>query len=163
MSHRFTLPLVALLITGGCSGPLTQGTPETLSVRSEPAATVLVMGRDMGMTPQTIPVKAVFPAAYPPEQESLYGRITLQREGCKDYVATVSGKVLSRGLDVQLDCDATAQPATPTAAVTGPTQVTEPAPVSASQRLRQLEDIHRQGLISDEEYRQLRQRILDTL
>lgn len=74
--HRYTLPLVALLITGGYSGPLSQGTPETLSVRSEPAATVLVMGRDMGMTPQTIPVKAVFPAAYPPEQEALYGRIT---------------------------------------------------------------------------------------
>jgi len=161
MSSRLTLALAALLTVGGCSSPLTQGTPETLSVRSEPAATVLVMGRDMGMTPLTIPVNAVFPAAYPPEQELLYGRITLQRQGCKDYVATVSGKVLSRGLDVQLDCAAIAPPAAVPAPVASPAPAAEPA--SASQRLRQLDDIRRQGLISDEEYRQLRQRILDTL
>lgn len=164
MSRRLAIPLVSLLFAGGCSSNLTQGTPETIAVQSTPAATVVVMGQALGTTPMAVPVKAVFPSSYPPEQEALYGRIILKKEGCADYMTTVSGKVLSRGIKAELECGA---PKTPAAA---PAQATEPptsipaAPVhSPSQRLRQLDDVYKQGLISDEEYRQLRQRILDTL
>ncbi len=161
MSYRLAAPLASLLLVGGCSSTLTQGTPDTIAVQSEPAATVVVMGQALGTTPLTLPVKTVFPAHYPPEQEAHYGRITLKKEGCTDYVATVSGKVLSHGIKAQLDCGAKVAPA-PAQAV-GHTPATPAPTYSPGQRLQQLEDIYRQGLISDEEHRQLRQRILDTL
>lgn len=161
MPHRLAVPAAALLFVGGCSTPLQQGTPDSITVQSKPAAAVVVMGQELGVTPLTVPVKAVFPSHYPPEQELLYGRITLKKEGCKDHVATVSGTVLSRGINVQLDCSANPAPA-PDPARTS-TQPPSAAAHSPSQRLRQLEDIYGQGLISDEEYRQLRQRILDAL
>jgi hypothetical protein len=163
MSHRLTFPLVSLLFVTGCTGPMRQGTPDTIAVQSDPAgAHVMVMGKDLGVTPLTLPVKAVFPASYTPEQEALYGRVTLLKDGCAEYVATVDNRALGRGLKAQLDCAAvTSVPAAPAA------QAAEtPAPAAArapAQRLRMLDDVHKEGLISDEEYRQLRQRILDEL
>lgn len=164
MSHRLAIPLVSLLFAGGCSSNLTQGTPETIAVQSTPAATVVVMGQELGTTPMTVPVKAVFPSSYPPEQEALYGRITLKKDGCADYVTTVSGKVLSRGIKAELDCGVVKAPAaTPIQAAEPPSPAPAAPSHSPSQRLRQLDEVYKQGLISDDEYRQLRQRILDSL
>lgn len=161
MSHRLTLPLASLLLVAGCTGPMGRGTPETIAVQSDPAgAHVMVMGKDLGVTPLTVPVKAIFPASYPPEQVALYGRITLLKDGCAEYVATIDNRTLGRGLKAQLDCVSV----TPPAPAVTPAQATETAAARApAQRLRMLEDVYKEGLINDEEYRQLRQRILDGL
>lgn len=160
MSYRLSLPLASLLFVTGCAGHMGRGTPDTIAVESDPAgAHVMVMGQDRGMTPLTLPVTAVFPARYPPEQVDLYGRITLLKDGCAEYTATVDNRLLGRGLRAQLDCAASTPPAAPPGMET-----TAPAAARApAQRLRMLDDVYKEGLISDEEYRQLRQRILDEL
>jgi len=163
LPRRLTLALVPLLITG-CSGGLGKGLPDTIAVQSEPpGAAVIVMGQELGTTPLAIPVKTVFPAAYAPELEAHYGRIMMKKSGCSDYVTTVDGNVLGRGLKVQLECTATAAAPPATDAPRNLTPDTPPVTLTPGERLRQLDDIFRHGLISDEEYRQLRRRILDTL
>jgi hypothetical protein len=164
MLPRCLAPAIVPLLIAGCSGGLGEGLPDTIAVQSEPpGAVVIVMGQELGTTPLAIPVKSVFPAVYAPELEAQYGRIMVKKSGCSDYVTTVDGNVLGRGLKVQLECAATAAAPPETAAPTNLTPDTPPTTLMPGERLRQLDDIFRHGLISDEEYQQLRRRILDTL
>jgi hypothetical protein len=64
-------------------------------------------------------------------------------------------------LHIKLECDPDYQPpAAPVESVPKPQQV---MPASAEERLQKINALHEKGLISDDEYRQLRQRVLDSL
>jgi hypothetical protein len=161
--HRLALPLAALFIAG-CSGGMSRGTPETIAVQSEPAgASVIVMGQELGSTPLSVSTKTVFPASYATELEGQYGRILLRKAGCGDFVTSVDGKVLSHGLKAKLECTATATPSPVQPAVNEPHPAAPLAAAAPGQRLRQLDDLRKDGLISEEEYQLLRRRVLDTL
>jgi hypothetical protein len=54
-------------------------------------------------------------------------------------------------------------PAPPTAAEYGPAVSQPPARPAIAERLRQLEDLRREGLISEQEYAELRSKILNDL
>ncbi len=178
------LPLLGIsaLMTGltGCTGLGAIAGDDTLAVTSTPPqATVFVMEEAVGQTPLKLSQQTLFPATYPQDKQHLYGQVTIKKAGCKDYVAQIGSRTIARGLDVTLDCGgdsgtgtpATPAPATAPAAGTDSTMVREPQTLSpgmtgnpsAKQRLQRIDALKQEGLIDDNEYQAIRQRILDSL
>jgi len=139
-----------------------------IKIESEPAgAEDNVMGEKVGVTPLQISRDDVFPNIYPKEKVSVYGRVTLKKAGCSDYTRTVSGEISSAGLHAQLDCGAT-NPATPTPSTPTPSSATTSGDApriseTAEQRLNKIKDLLNKGLITEEEAKKARERILNDL
>lgn len=142
-------------------------TSDNLVVESTPeGAEVWIMGKRVGTTPGTFPVSLVFPAQYKPEDIGLYGRVRLVKEGCESVMRPVSTEALSSKMKVKLNCAAAAAPQAAPAAYRSPqaNPAAAPAvPATAKERLMRLEELRREGLINEEEYRSLRKRVLDSL
>jgi hypothetical protein len=127
----------------GCGSVKTD--PDMISIGSEPTgATVYAMGKAIGVTPLVVRQEVVFPLTYSPEKRDMYGAIMLQKEGCKDYKQRVSTADYRFGIKAKLDCGQNKSD-------------------SVEQRLRQLKDLHEKGLITDEEEKATRKRIMDAL
>ncbi|HSM98050.1 MAG TPA: PEGA domain-containing protein [Gallionella sp.] len=148
-----------LLLVAGCSSsgnyfPAAGDKP--FKVESEPAgAAVYVMGEKIGETPIMISHKDVFPNIYPRGKESVYGRITLKKEGCLDLTRTVSAEISNAGLHARLDCGDL-----------GPAPAGAGLPrnsVTVEQRLDKIKDLLGKGLITEEEAKKARERILGDL
>ncbi len=130
-----------------------------IKVESVPAgADVYVMGEKIGVTPMTVTHHDVFPNIYPSEKVSVYGRITLKKEGCLDFTRTVSGEISNNGLHAKLDCGV-ANPAPSADTVADVPRITQ----TVEQRLGKIRELLGKGLISDEEAKQARARILKDL
>ncbi len=117
-----------------------------------PGAAVYVMGEKIGETPIMISHKDVFPNVYPHDKESVYGRITLKKEGCADLTRPVSAEISNGGLHAKLDC-----------ADNTPAAIAPRSAASVEQRLSQIKELQDKGLISDEEAKQARARVLKDL
>jgi len=152
---------LALALQGCMSVPV--------NLRSEPAgATVLANGKAIGTTPMRIDPDRFFPQ----ERKGLGwyrdGTLTLERPGCTPKSMAVDNDLLKRSLTVELECrpDApalitsnAAPPQTPTAT----RSTTAPTAGGTAERLKELDGLRRQGLITTEEYQSIRRRILDQL
>ncbi|MGA7595966.1 MAG: PEGA domain-containing protein [Gallionella sp.] len=150
----FIFLLLAGCSSGGRFFPPAGNAP--FKVESDPAgAAVYVMGNNMGVTPTQISQKDVFPNIYPRENESLYGKIVLRKAGCKDYTRTVNGDITSFGLHAKLDCASTS-PAPSAAVQAAPGETVE-------QRLDKVKELLNKGLISEDEAKKARARILNEL
>ena len=112
------------------------------------------MGEKVGVTPLQISRKDVFPNTYPSNKESVYGRITLKKEGCSDFTRTVSAEIGNAGLHAKLDCGDT-NPASSRDAPRNSETV--------EQRLDKIKDLLNKGLITEEEAKKARERILNEL
>lgn len=138
--------LISVLVSG-CAGLLPSYVPH-VEVTSEPSgAEVFVMGERMGTTPLRLESSTLFPHTYPPEKQPLYGRIRLTHPGCEAMERSVDTRTLENGLQARLKC--AAAPSAP--------------PPPAAQRLRELEILRQEGLLSEEEYKRVRARIIDAL
>ncbi len=152
------LVLFNLLLVAGCSStgdmfPAAGNNP--IKVDSVPSgAEVYVMGDKVGVTPLEISRKDVFPNTYPGNKESLYGRIMLRKEGCSDYTRTVSGEITNSGLHAKLDCGNTNTATSRDAARSDQT---------VEQRLDKIKDLLNKGLITDDEAKKARERIINEL
>ena len=142
-----------------------------------PGAEVWIMGKRAGTTPGTFPTSLVFPAQYKPEDIGLYGRVRLIKEGCESVMLPVSTQAIASKMKIKLNCVAAA-PAALVVPVAAPAAHPAPqaapiipamaapapeVPATARERLLRLEELRRDGLINEEEYRSLRKRVLDTL
>ena len=155
------IALINLLFVAACSSsggagsyfPAAGNTP--VKVESTPSgAEVYVMGEKVGVTPLEISRREVFPNTYPKDKESVYGRIILKKEGCSDFTRTVSADISNAGLHAQLDCGNLSLPAS------GNTPRNDQ---SAEQRLEKIRDLLNKGLITDEEAKKARERIINEL
>ena len=116
-----------------------------IKIESEPTgATVIAMGNEVGATPLAIRQEVVFPLTYSPDKRVLYGTIILRKAGCKDFQQRVSSNDYRYGVKAKLDCG-------------------QNKSESIEQRLRQLKELHEKGLITDEEEKATRKRIMDAL
>ena len=113
-----------------------------------------MMGKLVGTTPTVVNVSTVYPVTYSQENEQYYGRITLMHESCSDRTITISSRMISNGLKEKLDCAEGKG-----RAVEVPPLVDKPV----NQRLKQLQALKDDGLINEEEYREIRIRILESL
>lgn len=156
---KLVLPFVSfawLAFLHGCA-PL-RSNPDMIPVESDPSgAEVYVMGKKVGITPLEVRQIDVFPLTYSPEQQDLYGKIVLKKEGCTEHRQPVSTKVYAKGAKIKLDCGGAA----PEAAKA--TRPAAPETSSVENRLRQLKDLREKGLITEEEEKETRQRILKDL
>ena len=129
-----------------------------INIESEPAgAEVYVMGEKIGVTPLKINPQDVFPITYPKEKESFYGKVTLKKAGCSDFTKTVSMQITNVGLHAQLQCGITNPASSPT---------TKAAPAiseSVEQRLEKIKDLLNKGLITEEDAKKARARVLNDL
>lgn len=158
--HPLSLLLASLVVTlaSGCAA--LGANPGQVAVTSDPSgADVYVMGGKVGVTPLILDQDAVFPVTFPSEKQALFGAVDLRKAGCKSSVQRVSVGSLAKGLHVKLDCGEAAggaaieQGARP--------DVEENAAVES--RLRRVQELRDKGAITEQEAREIRQRILDEL
>jgi hypothetical protein len=157
------LAFLNLLLVAGCSSAggnnlFPPAGNNTIKIESVPSgAEVYVMGERVGVTPTQINSQDVFPNTYPRSKESEYGRITLKKPGCSDFTRTVSGDISGGGLHAILDCgnDNPASPGTTAEAPRGSDTV--------EQRLDKVKELLGKGLITEEEAKKARARILNEL
>jgi PEGA domain len=157
-----TLVLFNLLLVASCSStkpgdlfPAAGNNP--IKVDSVPSgADVYVMGEKVGVTPLEISRKEVFPNTFPGNKESVYGRITVKKEGCSDYTRTVNAEISNNGLHAKLDCG-DIYPASPGTSNIPRTSET------VEQRLEKIKDLQDKGLITEEEAKKARARVLNDL
>jgi hypothetical protein len=143
---------------GGAGGLFPAAGDSPIKIESNPTgAEVYVMGEKIGVTPVQIGHKDVFPNIYPHEKESLYGRVILKKEGCADYTRTISAEISNSGLQAKLNCKDT-NPVSPK-----PSGATPAVSETVEQRLSKVKDLQNKGLITEEEAKQARERILNEL
>ena len=163
------LALASSALLAGCGGNIGLKIRNAVLIESAPpGAQVWVAGREVGVTPLTLELDKNFPRRWTSRVKSdeegfaFYRRLEtmdIKKDGCETYTQQLVEADLARDIKVTLKCDPNYQPpsAAPAAA---------PAPVPAvgiEQRLRTVEDLKAKGLITDDEYRAQRQRILNGL
>jgi hypothetical protein len=148
---------LSFVLIAGCSRAAGLTRADEISVVSNPpGADVYAAGKRIGVTPLVLRQQDVFPVVYPPEQQDAYGTLLLTKEGCRDHTVRVNNAVIRKGVDVKLDCGQ-AELAKPQAGVPG----ASPPPIK--ERLLRLNELRDQGLITEEEYREIRGKILGEL
>lgn len=133
-----------------------------IKIESTPTgADVYVMGQKVGTTPLKIEQKDVFPNNYSKDKQDLYGKVTLKKAGCSDYTKTVNSKIIEVGLKAKLDCGQNA----PEAQQGSAPQYAMPARISKTveQRLQEIKDLQDKGLITEDEAKKARERVLNDL
>lgn len=164
--HTLTMTLLALAVTATLAGCAANrlGPPDRITIDSEPqGAQVLVADKQIGVTPLVVVLDEAFPMRWTARTKkddegfAFYRRLdtlTIKREGCETYSALVDTNDLAKDIKIALKCDPDYKP---------PVAATPAQPVRADtieQRLQRLEMLKQKGLISDEEYRTQRQRVL---
>ncbi len=151
-------PLVAVLASG-C------GASRSITIDSDPGgAVVRASGRDIGRTPLRIDPDQVFPPRFVGGRYQAVGELVVAKPGCEPYRRRVDDAVLSRDIQVKLACRPVQRPPQepvrdPDSGATGQRN----ASPSIERRLRVLEGLRRDGLVTEGEYKAIRRRILDAL
>lgn len=161
--------LLAALLVGGCAGGPFGGPKSSIVVDSQPqGANVYADERALGRTPLTIVLDEVFPKRWTSRTEkdeegfAFYrrlGTLSFRKAGCQPYSLRVDSDVLRDDIAVTLSCDPNYQPPAGGEQEGGD----DAAATAIEERLRRLDELRRKGLLSEEEYRVQRQRILNEL
>lgn len=153
----------------GCAG--TGGGSESLDGRikiiSEPAgALAYADGAELGTTPLQIAPGNHFRSGFVGFSYRYIGKLTLKKAGCESWSTEVNDAILSKDIHARLKCDPNYQPpsrSTPAAGNAAESISDSPSRDQTIERLERIEALHKKGLISDEEYKQLRVRIIEKL
>ena len=133
-----------------------------------PGAIVTSIVGELGATPLRISERAIYPNEFPPEQLDLYGKLIISRTGCATVTRQVTLAEVGSGVSVVLDCwrqdhgvrtevlGGAAEPATATTLLPASESIAE----RRLRQLRVLDELLQEGLLSPEEERPIRQRIL---
>ena len=165
---RSSVVVFALLLAGGCAstnaGSSDLGSSDApksaadfvIKIESEPSgADVIAMGEKIGTTPMAISSRDVFPDLYPKEKEPFYGKVTFRKMGCTELTRTVDKKLVL--MRAQLECGQSRAVAP---------EKPKPSPEAAAsveQRLTRIKELLDKGLITEEEARKARERIVNEL
>ena len=134
-----------------------------ITVSSSPSgATVRANGNKLGETPLKVDIDKSFPRKWVPAEDygivyRVSGKLTIEKSGCDDYTVPVSPTAPADDINVSLVCPEE-NPA-PSAAETAQPVI----PENMEQRLKKLDQLYRDGVISTDEYKQHRNRILGEL
>jgi len=182
-THVRTLAGVSMIFLSslslyGCSGfgGGISSSHNEITIDSDPQhAAVYAEGTEIGTTPLVIRPGDVFQARFTTGGETggiaafrYVGLLSIKKAGCKSFTTQVDDNILARDIHVKLECDPahTAEKITPAVPEQAPV-VRDPQtdmPVDdAEERLQRIESLYGKGLLSEEEYKALRQRVLDTL
>jgi hypothetical protein len=155
--------LIVIAIAGFVSACAPWGKePDKINVSSVPAgAEVFVMGEKAGVTPLAVELSAVFPVAYPPTKQVLYGVVELRKPGCRNVSGMVTAQAIAKGMNVTLECEGATPSGMMAAKPAAAGESTQRKDIET--RLRNVRELREKGLISEQEEREARQRILHDL
>lgn len=165
-NHARVVKVVATALVGaaiaGCATADRPGPRESIVINTDPqGAQVYVAGREIGVTPVTVVLDERFPRHWTgrahPDEEAVFSyrrmeTVDFKKEGCQPYTHVYVEQELKDDVMVRLKCDPNYKPAAPAASAH-----------SLEQRLRALDDLKSKGLVTDEEYKAQRQRILNSM
>ncbi len=154
-----------------------QSNDSHISIASIPSgADVYVMGKKVGMTPLKITDRDIYPVSYSNDVEQYYGKVILRKEGCGTQRRRLTRSEVRGGLTARLECKNNSpsisppalRPDKPSITATNPStpqpeSLASPSvlPEKQLEQLRLLQKLQEQGVLSDDEERKLRKRILD--
>ena len=162
------LLLISTVITiQGCSGSTIQEEGPA-SVTSNPSgAEVYANGQKLGETPLHYKLYKAFPAGWKNMMYQAQGVLMVKMDGCEDFILQVNDYVLSKPVHAELVCS---DKITPDAKSKGILEVKSPVGESFASpqsdiedRLNQLKDLYKRGVITTEEYSETRERILNEI
>jgi hypothetical protein len=161
------LVILAVISLPGCSGSTVkqQGPADVTS--SPTGASVYANGEKLGITPLHYKLYKAFPAGWKDMMFQAQGVLTLKMDGCEDYILNVNDYLLSNPIHAELKCDgadssALQQPAQQDAGNASRQRAILPR-AEVETRLKKLESLYQDGLITEDEYNATRKRILDEL
>ena len=168
MHKTRTAPIVVALLAislQGCGGvSVGRETAGSIEISSDPSgATALVDGVDIGTTPLRVDPAQVFRSGFAGLSYRYLGRLVVTKPGCTDQVVEVNDAVLSKDIRVTLACDPNYRATTPAAPESQSVAPAGAAGDPYAERLQRIEMLYRKGLITEEEYRASRKRIIDKL
>jgi len=161
--------LAATSVFSGCAGmgASSESLSGRIKITSEPAGAVAFAdGAELGATPLEIVPGDHFHSGFVGFSYRYYGKLSIKKAGCETWSTEVNDNILSKDVHAKLKCDPNFRPAATAApAAGGPSDsMSEPSSGDPTvERLERIETLHKKGLISDEEYKQLRARIIDKL
>jgi hypothetical protein len=159
--------LAAATLLSGCAGTGSSSGSQSGQIRitSEPAGAIAYAdGTELGATPLAIVPGNHFRSGIVGLSYRYVGKLSIKKAGCDTWTTDVNDAILSKDIHAKLKCDPNYQPPAPAAASPSPGTPAGAATGDQSiERLERIEALHKKGLISDEEYKQLRARIIDKL
>lgn len=154
--------LAAASLLSGCAGTGDSSAQSgRIRITSEPAGAIAYAdGAELGATPLAIAPGNHFRSGFVGFSYRYVGKLSIRKPGCETWSTEVNDAILSKDIHARLRCDPNHQPA----AAPSPGQPAGTATGDQSiERLERIEALRRKGLISEEEYRRLRTRIIEKL
>ena len=164
---RILISGLLVLLQACGTAPVREATPNVTSTPS--GASVFANGVKLGNTPLSVNLFKAFPTSWSGWQLSATGVLSIRKPGCEDFNLKVNDAVLSRPIHARLKCRKAAAKSRGRHMPVRHKKQLPPAPAKPSysrdieRRLKELSRLHRKGVITDEEYRATRQRILGEL
>ena len=158
--------LAAVAVLSGCAGmgSVSENKAGKIKITSTPVGAVAYAdGAELGVTPLEIVPGDHFRSGFAGFSYRYLGKLSLKKAGCETWSTEVNDNILSRDIHAQLKCDPNFQPSPPPSGSTASPAADSPARDQSIERLERIEALHKKGLISDEEYKQLRARIIEKL
>ncbi|MGV8992058.1 MAG: PEGA domain-containing protein [Thiobacillus sp.] len=160
--------LAAAATLSGCAGTgsVSDNSAGRIKITSEPAGAIAYAdGAELGATPLQIVPGNHFRSGFMGFSYRYIGKLSIKKPGCDTWSTEVNDFILSKDVHAKLKCDPNYQPPAASSPVTGsPAGSDARAPSGdAVERLERIEALRKKGLISEEEYTQLRARIIDRL
>lgn len=161
--------LAAVSVFSGCASTSGGSEAQTGRIRilSEPTgAMAYADGTELGATPLEIVPGNHFRSGFAGLSYRYLGKLSIRKAGCETWSTEVNDHILAKDVHARLKCDPGFRPVSPAVPSAGGPSRSMSNPSSGDQaieRLERIETLHKKGLISDEEYTQLRTRIIDRL
>ncbi len=160
--------MTAVAMLSGCAGMGSLGESQNgkIKITSTPAGAVAYAdGAELGATPLEIAPGDHFHSGFVGFSYRYTGKLTLKKAGCETWSTAVNDYILSKDVHAKLKCDPNVQPAASAPSAHNPAASTSGSPSGDQtiERLERIEALRKKGLISEEEYKQSRARIIDKL
>jgi len=161
--------LAAASLLAGCAGTGSSSGSQSGQIRitSEPAGAIAYAdGAELGATPLSIVPGNHFRSGFVGLSYRYVGKLSIKKAGCETWSTEVNDAILSKDIHARLKCDPSYQPPSPSVPAAGNPAGSihdSPSGNQTIERLERIEALHKKGLISDEEYKQLRALIIETL
>lgn len=166
-AHGAVAATLGVLLAGQHAAATTAGgllATRGIAIDSTPAgAAVYVIGGKAGVTPLTITERDIYPNTYPEDRAQMYGKVFIKKPGCADYSRRLTLEDIDRGVHARLECATAAMELPAQAGATGE-QTPAGGGTAAQRRLEQirvLQELLDDGILSADEERGIRRRILD--
>ena len=164
MRVRSIVFLSMLVFLQACgSNSVKESRPNVTS--SPPGASIYANGLKLGVTPLKVDLFKVFPTSWSGWQLSATGVLAFRKAGCEEYTIKVNDAIISKPVHAKLKCDKhyVAPAAVPVHKPAVMMKAKKKKMTKIEKRLSELERLYKKGVITQDEYKATRKRILNEL